>query len=228
MMAGDWFYVSGESELGPFSTEQVQDLLTRGEITPDTMLRKKSWMDWKRAESVDLNAVGQSGQFPVVVADSLPLPDVVLPDVEQEGNQKALVGIAAGLVFIAVAALGIYLVLRQGQNRPTAKPPTGSEVEVVGSHTGPAKSRSSISPAEARESVYEEASPEDQELLDWLDAQLSPGPSSHRLSPEDQELLEWLHSQLGPSPAAFPLSPEDQELLDWLDSQLHPAPRKSA
>jgi hypothetical protein len=130
-------------------------------------------------------------------------------------------------VFIAVAALGIYLVLRQGQNRPSVKP-TGSEVEVVGTHPGPAKARPSISQAEARESVYEEASPEDQELLDWLDEQLSPSLRTYRLSPADQELLEWLHSQLGPGPAAFKLSPEDQELLDWLDSQLYPAPRKSA
>ena len=49
-MAGDWFYVSDETELGPLSREQLQNLLASGEIGADTPVRKRSWMEWYPAK----------------------------------------------------------------------------------------------------------------------------------------------------------------------------------
>ena len=49
-MAGDWFYVSDETELGPLSREQLQNLLASGEIGADTPVHKRSWMEWYPAK----------------------------------------------------------------------------------------------------------------------------------------------------------------------------------
>jgi hypothetical protein len=48
-MSEGWFYVSGETELGPFSLEQLQKLLADGKIRGDTMVRNRSWMEWQPA-----------------------------------------------------------------------------------------------------------------------------------------------------------------------------------
>ena len=45
-MENYWFYLSGANELGPFSEGHLRTLLAGGEISPDTMLRKRSCKEW--------------------------------------------------------------------------------------------------------------------------------------------------------------------------------------
>jgi hypothetical protein len=209
----DWFYLSGEAELGPFSSEQMQELLARGEIGADTMYRKKSWMDWQPAASVELLSAklaspdtsnaelrfSPSDLAGTPVAEREP---AALPVSEQDEllRRKIIVGVAAGALLIAVAAVGIYLATRPGGGRP-AKQPAGPVTDVsTTTQPVPSPSRKQLSQIEAREILYQLASPEDQELLDWIDMQSPPGPRRYKLSPEDLQLLEWLDAQWAPGP----------------------------
>ncbi|MGA7699735.1 MAG: trypsin-like peptidase domain-containing protein [Thermoguttaceae bacterium] len=82
----DWFYVSGDRELGPFSREQLQELLAGREIGPDTMVRKRTWMDWREAGTLDLPpatpapaALSDAASSPPVDTDGQPVePAAVL------------------------------------------------------------------------------------------------------------------------------------------------------
>ncbi len=64
-MENDWFYVSGTNELGPFSEERLRELLAGGEIGSDTMVRKRSWLDWKRAAAVELLSTARNWFFKI-------------------------------------------------------------------------------------------------------------------------------------------------------------------
>jgi hypothetical protein len=207
---GDWFYVSGEAELGPFSVEQVQELLARGEIGPETMLRKKSWMDWQRAASVELLAEPptppQSTEAEQPSADKTDadvLADVPLTSLTPEEPGFSVLMVAAiGGILVAIAALGVYLATRQGETRPPVRQTTNSEPDVAGPAHPASSAQPTMSLDEIFESIYDESSAENEEFLDWLDWELFPHVRPHAISAEDDDLRDWLEWQFGSGTAA--------------------------
>ena len=52
-MATDWFYRLGEEKHGPFSSNQLRDLVKAGTVTRTTLVRKNGMPDWKPAGEIE-------------------------------------------------------------------------------------------------------------------------------------------------------------------------------
>lgn len=55
-----WFYRDGALQIGPFSRKALADKLAKGDITPDTPVKKAGTIFWRRADWVAL-APGEAG-----------------------------------------------------------------------------------------------------------------------------------------------------------------------
>ena len=120
-MAGDWFYVPNDraTELGPFSQEQLQDLLASGEIGPDTMIRKRSWMDWQKAGTIDLLTTAPKppdSAYPEQGHAGNTDP-VVVPNSRRKPRRTILVVVS---VVAAVLVVAVAVEVRTGGNGPPA------------------------------------------------------------------------------------------------------------
>jgi len=207
----DWFYVSGESELGPFSQEHLRTLLAGGEIGPDTMVRKRSWMDWQRAAVIDVPA-GTPKPWDSGLMERrylYPADPTVAPDTRWRLSRTAIVASAiVASIVVAIVVTVVTIRARTGGNVPPAK-----------------ESDKLTVPKVAATPEFSWLSPEDQKLLDWVysqeivppgwksdqppEPQIAPTPEFSWLTPEDQELLDWLYSQEVAPPAEEPDKPSE-------------------
>ncbi len=135
--ADEWFYVVATDERGPCSRERLQELLGRGEIGADTMIRKRSWMEWREVRTLSVLSAKPSQANPSYVASSPSVDTEVrsvepaLPDSPTRMKGWCVTGILA-VTSVAVLAAGI-VVFHAGNY--TAAPPVGqdSKTAFVGS-----------------------------------------------------------------------------------------------
>ena len=121
--ANDWFYLSGDDELGPFSGKQLQELLAGGEIGPDTMARKRSWMDWRPAGEIDFRSLapgpqdnGHNSAPASALAIAPPIPAVSVPGKVVLRGVGSKIGLfALGGAVTAALFAGILLLHRSGK-----------------------------------------------------------------------------------------------------------------
>jgi len=70
-MATDWFYKSGDEPQGPFSSNQLRDLVKAGTITRTTLVRKNGMPDWKPAGQIEKLFVEKAATPPSADGSSL-------------------------------------------------------------------------------------------------------------------------------------------------------------
>ena len=106
--ADDWFYMLGDEELGPFSGEQLKELLAQARIGPDTMVRKRTWMEWRRARDLD--------SLSALVVPSLgraPVSEVPAEENQAEKPEdQTMNGAIRRLLRVAVALLAVSVILQ--------------------------------------------------------------------------------------------------------------------
>ncbi len=142
MESVDWFYVRGDDELGPFSGEHLQELLARGEIGPRTLIRKRTWMDWREAGTLDflpaepfLTDSGDAASSPPIATDGKPVEPTAR--LRPRARLRPVATILASLLIVATVAWSLSTRFKAGA-------PATQEAEAPGTVAQAAKSSSQL------------------------------------------------------------------------------------
>jgi hypothetical protein len=81
MPSEEWYYQSMGREIGPVSAAQLVQLAKRGDISPETSLRKGAFGNWANAARVR-GLFPQAAALPVATATALPFSTAPEPDPE--------------------------------------------------------------------------------------------------------------------------------------------------
>src|SRR5437867_3810639 len=92
-MAVQWFAQTGDGTLGPMTTAELREAVDRGQVTPETKVRREDMQKWVRAQNV-------KGLF----ADRPPEEE------PKQGMSRSLIYSLIGLVCLGLVAAGAVIV----------------------------------------------------------------------------------------------------------------------